>query len=164
MATQQHTRKNAPRGMELSDRMGPHTDRTGDCWLWTGSKSSAGYGYINVGGKTLKAHRVAYELAFGTIPSGLHVDHTCHTRSCVNPEHLRTVTNKQNQENRTGARANSKSGVRGVSWYAARKKWEAQVQHNGRNIHLGRYATIAEAESAAIAKRLELFTHNDTDR
>ena len=164
MATQQHTRKNAPRGMELSDRMGFHTDRTGECWLWTGSKNGSGYGYVCVDGKTKKAHRVAYELAFGPIPVGAQIDHTCHTRSCVNPDHLRPVTPKQNQENRAGARTTSKTGVRGVYWHGMGKKWVAQVGHNGRNVYIGAFTTVAEAESAAIAKRLELFTHNETDR
>ena len=164
MATQQHTRKHSPRGMKILDRLDLYTDKTGECWLWTGSLNRIGYGKIMVGGKIVGAHRIAYEMAFGTIPSGLQIDHTCHTRACVNPDHLRPVTNKQNAENRTGAQANSKSGVRGVSWYAPRKKWQAQVMHNGQQFHLGLYATVAEAGAVAQAKRLELFTHNDTDK
>jgi hypothetical protein len=164
MATQQHTRKYSPRGMKTLDRLNLYTDKAGDCWLWTATQNPSGYGQIKVGGKMVRAHRVAYELEHGPIPDGLIIDHICHTPACVRPEHLRPATRKQNQENRAGAQANNKSCVRGVSWNAASKKWAAQVQHNGRKVHIGYFATVEEAESAAIAKRLELFTHNDTDR
>lgn len=66
--------------------------QTGDCWVWTGAKSSNGYGnYWNRG-----AHRVVYELLVGEIPKGKQLDHLCRNRSCVNPEHLEPVTQKEN--------------------------------------------------------------------
>jgi len=147
----------------LSERMEAQTDKSVDCWVWTASTNEDGYGCIRVGGKMMKAHRVAYEMEHGAIPEGMQVDHRCHTPACVRPDHLRLATNKQNQENRAGAQANSKSGVRGVYWKAEKRKWCAQVRHNGRLIHLGYFATIEEAEVVVIAKRLELFTYNDAD-
>jgi hypothetical protein len=36
--------------------------------------------------------------------------------------------------------------------------------HFRRLLHVGLFLTIAEAEAAVIAKRNELFTHNDMDR
>jgi len=150
--------------MTLVERMALYTDKTGDCWTWTGTKNKKGYGEAWVGGKGRKAHRVAYELAYGPIPEGMQIDHTCHTRACVRPDHLRPVTNKQNCENRVGAQLGSKSGVRGVAWVAVSQKWRAQVHHNGQEFYLGQFATIKEAEAVARAKRVELFTHNDADR
>src|SRR5262245_28915102 len=58
------------------------------CLLWTGRISGQGYGGINVDGKPLRAHRLAYELAHGPIPPGLTLDHLCRVRTCVNPDHL----------------------------------------------------------------------------
>ena len=150
-------------GMTLSERIEMHRARPGDCWPWTACRNSDGYGQISVNGALTSPHRVAYELANGPIPAGMMIDHKCHTPSCVRPDHLRVASRKQNGENRAGATANSKSGVRGVSWNKARAKWEGQVGHNRQNVHVGLFATIEEAEAAVIAKRNELFTHSDAD-
>lgn len=67
------------------------------CWIWTGMiNPTTGYGRISDGGKVKTAHRVMYELSVGPIPEGLVMDHLCHVRACVNPEHLRVVTKRQN--------------------------------------------------------------------
>lgn len=69
---------------------------TSDCWLWCGTISARGYGYICIAGKSRLAHRVSYELFYGLIPVGLEIDHICRVRNCINPKHLRTVTHNQN--------------------------------------------------------------------
>jgi hypothetical protein len=67
-------------------------------------------------------------------------------------------------ENRAGANANSKSGVRGVRWDKRAKKWRAEVKHDKRTYYLGVFMDIDDAASAVVAKRNEFFTHNDADR
>jgi len=62
-----------------------------------------GHGYGNIGsgghsGKTLKAHRVAFELAKGPIPAGLGVLHDCDTPRCCNPAHLRLGDQQANMQ------------------------------------------------------------------
>lgn len=146
------------------ERFWANVDTSGTCWLWTAGKNNRGYGSIRVAGKPCGAHRFAYELLVGPIPEGLYIDHICHNRACVNPAHLRSVTQKQNLENRTGAQTNSRSGIRGVTPTPNGKKWRASVLHNREQHYLGVFADISDADAAVTAKRLELFTHNDTDR
>lgn len=133
------------------------------CWEWTASRVG-GHGRLGEKGRTLYAHRISYEIANGPIPDGLEIDHMCHNRGCVNPGHLRTVTPKQNNENRAGANPNSKSGVRGVHWRDDCQKWQAVIHAGGKKYHAGYFTDLEEAGAAAASKRNELFTHNDQDR
>lgn len=73
-------------------------DKNGDggCWLWTGAKTSNGYGYLNTDGGRRLAHRFSYESLVGPIPAGLQLDHLCRVRHCVNPTHLEPVTQREN--------------------------------------------------------------------
>lgn len=138
--------------------------KTAGCWMWNAHLNENGYGRFRVEDQAKFAHRFAFELANGRIPEGFHIDHKCHNPACVNPAHLRAVTSKQNAEHRTGPNRGSKSGVRGVSWNKASGKWVAQVMDRGRRVHIGLFSILAEAEAAVIAKRNELYTHNDWDR
>lgn len=63
-----------------------------ECWEWTGVLEPTGYGRMSVNGRNVMAHRICYELHVGPIPDGLFLDHLCHNRRCVNPEHLEPVT------------------------------------------------------------------------
>ena len=84
-----------------------------DCILTKAYASLNGYGkYITVNGKSQRAHRGAWIKAYGEIPQGFVVDHICHNeavergeckggvtcihRACINPEHLRLVTQQEN--------------------------------------------------------------------
>jgi hypothetical protein len=69
--------------------------KTETCWLWKGARQNA-KGYGSYFGRS--AHRVAYEHYVGEIPDGLHVLHSCDVRNCVNPSHLRLVSNEENIE------------------------------------------------------------------
>jgi hypothetical protein len=85
-------------GTDLAERFWAKVDRRGDeeCWPWTASLNSHGYGQINIRQRPIHAHRVAYELAGGVIPDGLVIDHLCRNRACVNPAHMEIVTRGEN--------------------------------------------------------------------
>ena len=65
--------------------------------MWTMALQTQRYGIGTFGKRTLRlAHRAFYEAARGPIPTGLVIDHVCRERSCVNPDHLRVVTRREN--------------------------------------------------------------------
>ena len=138
-------------------------NKTEGCWEWTAYKDRNGYGQLTIKRTGYYAHRAAWQFAKGPIPDGMSVDHTCHNPACVRIDHLRLVNHKQNQENRM-TESRSSSGFRGVYWNKRRGDWEAKVCHERRSIHVGFFADLEDAKAAVIAKRLELFTHNDADR
>lgn len=89
-------RKRTPKGMPLTERIKFHSVPKGDCWIWQAQVPPDGYGRIHVNGKPTLAHRASYEAFVGPIPDGLHIDHLCFTKRCVNPAHLEPVTQAEN--------------------------------------------------------------------
>lgn len=79
------------------ERLTRYIDKRPDgCWLWTGHTVRGGYGGFNFRGSRVDAHRASYVLHCGEVPTGLHLDHLCRVRLCVNPAHLEPVTPKEN--------------------------------------------------------------------
>jgi hypothetical protein len=72
--------------------------RKTECWLWQGSRYGSGrrYGHISYKRKQWATHRLAWHLARGDIPDGLHVLHKCDVGHCINPAHLFLGTHQDN--------------------------------------------------------------------
>lgn len=77
-----------------------HVEPNTGCWLWLGHLATGGYGSTprmrDGRWVSARAHRVVYEEVRGPIPDGLELDHLCHQRCCVNPDHLEPVTHQEN--------------------------------------------------------------------
>lgn len=84
------------------------------CLLWTGYSKRNGYGWIDVDGRPVPAHRWVWEQFVGPIPEDLTIDHLCHNadpaclggacihRRCVDINHLEPISHAINI--RRGAR------------------------------------------------------------
>lgn len=148
-------------GLTLEQRFWAKVEKTDECWVWTAATDSGGYGKIYVDGRYRLAHRLAWELIDGPVPSGMDLDHRCGNRACVNPGHLRVTTRSQNNQHRIGNQCNNTSGVRGVYWDKRENAWHAQVQLNGRKYFGGYHPNIDAADAAARALRARLHSHDD---
>ena len=86
----------------IAQRMDAKTDKSGDCWVWHGSKAKFGYGILVLNGKNRLAHRLSYALAnnVSDLPRGKHVCHKCDNPPCINPAHLFLGSPWDNQEDK----------------------------------------------------------------
>lgn len=80
--------------------------RPDGCWI---SRYSVGtHGYAQIGWQSsgtshgVLAHRAAWVAVNGQVPMGTTLDHTCKVRRCVNPAHLRLLSNIENARRNQG--------------------------------------------------------------
>ena len=93
--------------------------------------------------KTIKMHREIMNAYKGD-----QVDHRNGDGLDNQKYNLRLATNQQNQFNQKKAHKDNKLGIKGVRWEERRKKFTAQIQINGKSIHLGCFNVLGDADSA----------------
>lgn len=112
------------------------------------------HGYIRIGidGTRYQAHRLAWFYVYGKWPRS-QIDHINRDRLDNRISNLREASDAQNKQN-LGLNSRNTSGVTGVTWDKQRQKWFAKINHNYKQIPLGRFDNIQDATNAyAEAKR-----------
>lgn len=90
------------------ERFWQKVDKTGDCWIWTGSRNRrGGYGQFWLNGRFILAHR----FAFGNVPAGAEVCHHCDTPLCVRRDHLFLGTHGDNMRDASQKKRLSTAGM-----------------------------------------------------
>lgn len=104
-----------------------------DCWIWLRG-TSRNYGGFSLAGKYVSAHRFAWEITNGPIPSGLDVLHRCDNPPCCNPAHLFLGTQADN--NRDMVRKGRHVSLSGDQHYSRiHPEKLARGLKNGMNTH-----------------------------
>lgn len=114
-----------------------------------GSLTSLKYVLIRIDKKPYYAHRLAFLYLYGFLPK--EVDHIDGDPSNNKISNLRAANRSMNMKNLCRNSVNT-SGITGVCWDKARKKWIASIQVNGASVYRKRFS----CKSDAISKRKEL--------
>lgn len=113
-----------------------------------------GYIRIKLFGKRHSAHRLAWLWMTGKEPSS-DIDHVNLKKGDNRWLNLRLATRSENTANRPPANNNT-TGMKGVYWHKANKKWTASIGNNG-SIYLGSYDCPAAASFAYQIAASKLF-------
>ncbi|MGN6206005.1 HNH endonuclease signature motif containing protein [Humibacter sp.] len=72
-------------------------EMTDGCWYWRGAElGEYGTFQLRAARRHERAHKVSAALAYGEVPKGAVVMHSCDEPSCVRPAHLSVGTQKEN--------------------------------------------------------------------
>lgn len=131
--------------------------RDSGCIEWTGGLNTTGYGQMQIDGKHVLVHRLAWELAKGPIPPGLNVLHHCDNPPCCQTEptegypegHLFPGTQKQNVDDMV-AKGRHNTG------FAARTHCPQKHSYDEANTYMtsrgSRYCRACGAASARVRR------------
>lgn len=144
------------------------TERAGKLWNTIYADKEAftgvhltGYRQGRIHGVRFKMHRVVWAMAYGVEPGEL--DHINGDRADNRLANLREVPRLTNSQNRAMPRSNT-SGVQGVTWHKASRKWLAKINDNNRTVYLGTFDSFDEAVAARKAAEVKYGYHANHGR
>ena len=112
--------------------------------------------YIKLNKRQYLVHRVAWMVSHGPIPDDMEIDHINGDESDNRVSNLRLASKSMNQQNKRNPRKDSSSGLLGVGWFDAAKKWRAQITVNKKTIYLGCFTEKEDAHNAYLAAKRQL--------
>ena len=110
-----------------------------------GCPNKAGYLRIRINGKLYMNHRLIWFLHHGTWPTA--IDHINGNNQDNRIENLRECTYSQNMHN-CKTKKNNTTGIKGVQWRKDRNRYRARILVEGKEIFVGSFVTLEEAEQA----------------
>jgi len=122
-----------------------------------GCKSRKGYLEFQVDGGSYKVHRVAWLIHTGQWPVD-QIDHINGDKADNRIANLREATNAQNCQNRRRKSTNT-SGVTGVTYVTRDKRWVAQINIDGKQQVIGRFADKASAVERRLVLEKTLYPY-----
>jgi hypothetical protein len=130
----------------------------GGCWLWTGHCSESGHGQYKADGRTVMAHRYAYECITGQqLLSCVVLRHRCNHPACVNPAHLMLGSHADNVADRVAARRSACGERNGRARLTAEQVAAIRAEYTPGQVGYGtlarRYGVSARAISYIVAGR-----------
>ena len=121
---------------------------------------SSGYLYVKVHGRLYLVHRIVMLMCYGFYGDGLEVDHINHVRNDNRLCNFRFITRSENSKNKSLS-SKSTTGVTGVDFLKAHKKYRARIRVNWETIHLGMFDTLEEAAAALAEANLKFKFNNN---
>lgn len=121
-----------------------------------GYKRKDGYQVINMKGSIQLEHRLVWLWITGSLPV-LNLDHINGDTSDNRFENLRECNQQHNLQNRKKPKSNT-SGYIGVCYNKVRNKWQANIRKDGKQTHLGLFATPEEARDAYLTAKSKFHT------
>lgn len=106
-------RKQGMDGDELAAWIMERLVPNGACLDWPRHRDSDGYGHVQIGARSARAHRLICEHFHGPAPAAKPCAiHSCDNPACCNPAHLRWGSRSENMRDRSArGRANTPRGA-----------------------------------------------------
>lgn len=121
-----------------------------------------GYLCASIFNVSYSAHRVAWAISHGYWPIQ-EIDHINGDRSDNRLANLRLADRSEQRRNCSVSKRN-KSGIIGVCYVAAEKKWKAYISSEGKQINLGLYADFESAVESRKFHERKLGYHKNHGR